>query len=33
MREITGQNINHTSVWLNMKKNKPYKGFMWTFLG
>lgn len=29
--ELTGKVINHTSVWNNMKKNRPYKGYLWEF--
>jgi hypothetical protein len=31
IRQLTGKVINHTSVWLNMKKNCPYKGYIWKF--
>jgi group I intron endonuclease len=27
----TGKLINHASVWNNMKKNRPYKGYIWTY--
>jgi|AntAceMinimDraft_13_1070369.scaffolds.fasta_scaffold37044_3 hypothetical protein len=27
----TGKLINHTSVWNNMKKNRSYKGYIWTY--
>lgn len=30
---MTGKVINHTSVWNNMKKNRPYKGYAWEFNG
>jgi len=31
MRTITGLTINHSSVYLNMQKNRPYKKYLWTF--
>jgi hypothetical protein len=31
IRDHTGKIINHTSVWNNMKKDKPYKGYTWTY--
>lgn len=31
MSKHTGKIINHASVYHNMKKNKPYKGYIWTY--
>jgi hypothetical protein len=27
----TGKIINHASVWRNMKKDRPYKGYIWSY--
>ena len=32
MKTITGLTINHTSVYLNMQKNRPYKKYLWSFI-
>jgi hypothetical protein len=31
MRIITGEVINHNSVWRHMKSSSPYKGYRWAF--
>jgi hypothetical protein len=31
MSSYTGKVINHTSVYNNMKKSTPYKGYYWTY--
>jgi hypothetical protein len=31
IRDQTGKIINHSSVWNNMKKGRPYKGYLWSY--